>query len=104
MPRTPPSGMPGFSLPVHVPTSAHARSQKIKNLSIQGNGGSPVRIGSAITMQCCGILHTAGLQYERTIDMFLDWLAQNRGGIRVGGELRPLQIILYDNNESQDKS
>lgn len=56
----------------------------------------PVRVATALTLDCCSTHAQAGQQLRQGYNMFLSWLNSVRGGLTIQGNPKPLELIMID--------
>ncbi len=57
---------------------------------------TPIRLGTALTLDCCSKHAAMGHALRYAYEVFLEWVNEVRGGVLVGGVRRPVEIILID--------
>ena len=82
-------------------TSAAVSVVAIVSLSAPLSAAEPIRIGAPLALT--GALADEGSKEENGFDMCVE-AVNARGGLKVGGEMRPLQLVKYDYQSTTNRA
>ena len=91
-----------YASAVYVAGPFESTEIRIRSISLHSASLPVIRIGTALTLDCCSKYSRLGRVLRQAYEVFFHWLNSVRGGVLIGGIRYAVELVLLDDKSDKD--